>query len=63
MDTVKVTVHYGADLQLEIWFEGPYSAAGSVLDHLLDDASKDRGMTSITVVPNPTDFPTRADAH
>ena len=54
MQTVKVTVHYGADTQLEIWFEGPHAAAGMVLDFLLKG---EKNMTSITVVPNPEDIP------
>ena len=54
---VKVTVHYGADSQLEVWFEGPHAAAGMVLDFLLKN---DDRITSLSVVPNPQDFPSRA---
>lgn len=57
MQAVKVTAHYGADTQVEIWFEGPHAAAGMVLDFLLGFNSGREDITSLTVVPNPTDIP------
>jgi hypothetical protein len=57
MEAVKVTAHYGADTQVEIWFEGPHAATGMVLDFLLGYTSSEPELTSLTVTPNPKDIP------
>lgn len=54
---VKVTLHYGSESQTEIWLFGPHAAAGVVLDALMGLTGAGEEITSVTVVPNPTDMP------
>lgn len=54
---VKVTLHYGADMQTEIWVAGPHAGIGVALDALMGLHDTNHDLTSITIVPNPNDVP------
>jgi hypothetical protein len=46
---IQITLSYAHGVQSEIWMEGPFAAAGIVLDAMLNE---ERPVEAIEIVPN-----------